>query len=99
MTPLEIVKFEMENQVGLYDGVNKESGTGFVISHSFNEERIFCGFSGIHKLPFESSRETKETSRLEWEECAKAVISKLALEEYCYGISTLYYNGFSIEEL
>ena len=98
MTPLEIVKFEMDNQVGLYDGVNLHSATGLVSDNSFNETRIFCGFSKKYKLKSDVSQKIKELSRIEWKECAKAVIDELKANEYDYELATLYYNGFILEE-
>lgn len=102
MTPLELAKFEMDNQVGIYDGKNIYSGTGVVkdTSTKRDESEIYCGFSEVHKLPYSTDSISKKKSKDEWQLSAIDILEAINVyNEYCYEIYWINYNGFILKEV
>lgn len=99
MLPVEIIKLEVDDQVGLYDGENESSGTGIVSDLSLKgcNERFYCGFSKDYEID-NQNKKSKALSKIEWREIANNIISKLSLLECSFEIAFVDHNGFTLEE-
>jgi len=108
MNPEQIISKEIDNQVGLYDEGDKHTHPAIVNDITLNgcQRRFYCGFAKKHKLEHEeisnkhyNFEDVKKFSRLEWRQIAEETIDELKLNEYNFEMSTLDYNGFTLEEV
>lgn len=96
---LEVIKEEMDNQVGLYDGIDQRSGVGVVIYNSFPRKEFYCGYSEAHKINFCTSTNIgRHRSRENWHECAVAVLDALSNNGDNFFLYYCNHNGFIIKE-
>jgi hypothetical protein len=95
---LEVVKREMDNQVGLYE-YDKKRGVGVVIdlTTSTGYCEIFCGYIKEYRLDANVPQDLKNSTMQSWKEAAEDIIQELAEIGEKFTLASLSHKGFIID--